>query len=37
MAIRGQGRGEIEAALRADLGVTRAAEIVAQILGPGRA
>jgi RNA polymerase sigma factor (sigma-70 family) len=36
MAIRGQGRNEIEAALRNDLGVTHAAEIVEQILGPGR-
>jgi RNA polymerase sigma factor (sigma-70 family) len=35
MAIRGQGRGEIETALRDDMGVTGAAEIVEQILGPG--
>ena len=34
MAIRGQGRAEIEASLRDELGITRAAEIVDQILGP---
>jgi RNA polymerase sigma factor (sigma-70 family) len=36
MAIRGRARGEIEASLRDELGVSNAAEIVDQILGPER-